>query len=59
MECKDCGEYCYCGNMKIPPCGFCETHAECIICGECTCWTVQSGSDGEIVPMCGKCQEEV
>lgn len=55
MGCVDCDGYCTCPNGN-PPCGFCEHHGECIVCGAVTCQTVLSRSDGDIAYICLGCQ---
>ena len=61
MKCDYCGKQCLCHINA--PCGFCESHLECEICGKIICEsraiTLTDSSDNSSIMVCEECSEEV
>ena len=56
-RCNICDGSCACHIN--PPCGFCEAHIHCEICGELTCEPaeLENNSDGSKILICTECAE--
>lgn len=59
--CKQCGGSCYC-HMGNAPCGYCDAHIECDICGEIVlrdvAETFTDKSDGSCITVCPSCAKD-